>query len=86
MSGGALNYAYYQLEALAEEIAEKLKNNEVQFGNGLTKMEQQEVIAEINNLIADLGSASARVKNLEWWLSGDFGEKDYLDTINQKTI
>lgn len=87
MSGGSLDYAYRHLEALAKEIAGKLENKEVdsRFGNDLAKTEQKIILAEINKLITDLNAVAKRSKNLEWWLSGDYGKEDYIDAITKKT-
>lgn len=83
MSGGSLDYAYRHLENLAEEISEKLKNKEVhsRFRNELSKIEQRKILAEIDKLITDLNSVAKRSKNLEWWLSGDDGDRTYFNEI-----
>jgi|GEM_PF-6026140 len=86
MSGGSLEYAYRHLVNLADEIEGKLENMEVKFGEELSKAEQQKVLEEINKLIIDLRLVANQSRNLEWWLSGDTGDRTYFNEIKQKTI
>lgn len=82
MCGGSLDYAYRNLDNLAEEIGYRLSSNEIQFTDDvLSPEEKQIVLAEVNALIDDLKSVAKRAKNMEWWLSGDTGDREYLEDL-----
>ncbi len=81
MSGGSLNYGFHHLETLADDIKKiKIKFND----NNLNLKERQIIINEIKSLKFNLKNLSKRAKNLEWWLSGDDGDKTYLENILRK--
>ncbi|MBI4929867.1 MAG: Fic family protein [Bacteroidetes bacterium] len=81
MSGGSLEYGYQKLEWLAEEIeAKKIEFN----NNDLTEQQRKIVVNEITSLQKELRVLAQRAKNLEWWLSGDDGDKEYFESIQQR--
>ncbi len=82
MPGGSLDYRYSQIEFLADEIqAYKLVFN---VDDPLTDKEKKILKKGVKQLTADLRIIAARAKDLEWWLSGNFGDKTYFDIIQKE--
>lgn len=54
--------------------------------DGATPEQKEEILAEINSLVAILKDAAFRAKELEWFMSGDTGFESYLKRLsNYKT-
>jgi hypothetical protein len=83
MSGGHLNHQYQRINNLADDIADEM----IVFCPGELTEDQQEVIKkEVKQLEADLRSIAKRAKALEWWMSGDWGDKTYYESIKNKEL
>ena len=51
--------------------------------DGATPEQKEEILSEINSLVATLKDAAFRAKELEWFMSGDTGFESYLRRINE---
>lgn len=79
MSGGYYTYAYFKIRELAENIQEDLeKEKKEDEDNNLS----EEVKAGMSKLILELDDVADKVKALEWFMSGDTGEEDFLREMN----
>jgi len=65
MSGGSLDYFYSQVNILIERIKRHID------------CEDRESIKEEKELISLLKGLSKVLRALEWWYSGDTGQKDF---------
>ena len=83
MSGGSLEYKYFQLLSFAEEIDDKLQEGIDFRDNTLKESEKALIVLGIKNISKDLKKLSEYTKHLEWWLSGDTSARDFLKSIKK---
>ena len=70
----------------AERISRQIPMVEIDRFDGATPEQKEEILAEINSLVATLKDAAFRAKELEWFMSGDTGFESYLRRLsNYKT-
>ena len=90
MSGGVFDYQNYRLNDFVDIInKEVLKPNkqESDYYDNLqdaTKEQAAAIKTECRDLVQVLESTSKRLKNLDWFLSGDDGEETYLEHIAEE--
>jgi hypothetical protein len=83
MSGGSLEYKYFQLLSFAEDIDEKLQKG-LDFSNStLKEPEKALILLGIKSISKDLKKLSEYTKDLEWWLSGDTDASDFLKSTKK---
>ena len=75
MSGGHYNYAYFKIQTLAEEILSDIESTKD--GEGWQVL-SDEVKVAMRKLVTELEAVAKKAKSLEWFLSGDYGEEDFL--------
>lgn len=86
MSGGHFNYLQYNVSQLADDIkAESIKYSSDSDDNEEYKWKKfpDEILKEMKSLSRDLERNYERVHNLDWFLSGDYGEDTYLKCIKE---
>ena len=95
MSGGALEYQYFKVEQLADDIEREFVNDgkykdkdwstgkEIELDRLVDSNAHQRpiILREIKQLVDDLRSCSKRAKELEWYMSGDTGASSYLSRL-----
>ena len=80
MSGGYYTYAYFTLRELAENIQEDLEKEDKD--SNLS----EEVKAGMSKLILELDDVADKAKALEWFMSGDTGEEEFLRIMRPQPI
>ena len=69
MSGGALDYAYEKLDRAIEEMAQYAYDEKHR--------------DRVQEFVDHLEKVSKALRDVEWMLSGDIGEEEMLDSINE---
>jgi hypothetical protein len=84
MSGGSLDYGYQKLQMLADDI----ECSTIHFydEDELTEIQKQEVKNEIEDVVRQLRQLSERAHDIEWWFSGDYGDKTFYNKMKTKPI
>lgn len=80
MSGGHYEYAYCQINDLADHIKDDIDNNQVSDEYGFSYNFSEETMTNMKKLHSMLLLASKLSKEAEWLYSGDTGE----DTFNNE--
>ena len=75
MSGGSLDYFYYRFEEPIEKIEKEIKWGKNKWSS--------EVLSEFQNAIKYLKIAQIYSHNVEWLLSGDYGDNSFLETVKE---
>ena len=87
MSGGAFDYAYFNVEQFADELEFKIKNRHIENVYGeLPYQFSDEVIEKLLKIIPITRKTSKLMKEVEWLYSGDNGEDSFLRNINRISI
>lgn len=79
MSGGSLNYRFRHLDELADEI----ENTYFEFPD-IAPEEEEELLDEINETIIKLRELAQKAHDIEWWLSGDYGDRTFYNNLTGK--
>jgi hypothetical protein len=75
MSGGSLDYFYYRFEEPIEKIKKEIKWGKNKWS--------PEVLSEFQNTIKYLKIAHIYSHNVEWLLSGDYGDDSFLEAVKE---
>ncbi len=81
MSGGSFNYAYSQVQTFAEDLVNKIDENEKPDRYGDAHRFAPEVLSELLVLADDARKLSLRMRAAEWLYSGDIGEETFMKRI-----
>jgi hypothetical protein len=77
MSGGAFDYRDSALTDLQDMIAREI--GYIQYGSNYTDYQYNEKIVEyMKNIVFDLERLSKVIHSLDWFISGDTGEDDFI--------
>ena len=57
---------------------------EVDYFDGATQEQKEEILSEIKSLVSILKDAAFRAKELEWFMSGDTGFESYLKRLKER--
>ena len=76
MSGGHYDYPYHRIWELSENIKHDLEDNEI------SERISQEAKNRMKKLHLELQDVARRVKDLEWFMSGDTGEDDFIASMD----
>lgn len=71
MSGGHYNYTYFRIMELAEDIQRDAEDEDQTLS--------EEMRAKMLEMAAELTRTAAKAKALEWYMSGDTLEADFLE-------
>lgn len=82
MSGGSLDYGYYNVHILADEIDRKFADDNAMLDDVDAKS-KKEILREVESLCRLLRNCGDRARNLEWFLSGDIGVDTYIKRIRE---
>lgn len=95
MSGGHYDYKYMELVYLADEIKgdfskdgkykSEITEKEHDYLSDASEIEKNIILQEVKSLIRSLRFTAKRVKELEWYLSGDHGANSYLTNLSKLT-
>jgi hypothetical protein len=83
MSGGSLDYAYFRLQTLAEDIQEKIDSNHKKDEFGYSDDHSEETICRMKKTVELLIQTSKLSKEVEWLLSGDTGEDTFMERFDK---
>ena len=86
MSGGAFDYRDSVLSDLQDMIAREI--GYIQYGSNYTNYQYKEKTIEyMKTIVKDLGRLSKVIHSLDWFLSGDTSEEEFIseyeDTYNE---
>ena len=86
MSGGAFDYRDSILSDLQDMIAREI--GYIQYGSNYTNYQYKEKTVEyMKTIVKDLGRLSKVIHSLDWFLSGDTSEEEFIseyeDTYNE---
>jgi hypothetical protein len=82
MSGGSLDYGYFKIEMIAEQIEGEIKQNNRLAEYGYADKYRKEVIEKMKEAINKLKEAAIYAKRVEWLVSGDDSEESFLDRLS----
>ena len=83
MSGGSLDYAYFRLQTLAEDIQEEIDSNHTKDEFGFIHDYNEETICRMKKTVELLIQTSKLSKEVEWLLSGDTGEDTFKERFDK---
>lgn len=88
MSGGHFNYNQHKISDIADTIEEIINTNDSQekddFGYEIGRHYKKETIDEFKNGLAILRMASIYAHRIDWLLSGDDGEDNFLKRLKEE--
>ncbi len=76
MSGGSLDYFYFRFEEPLEKISKEIKWEKNKWSS--------EVLSEFQNAIKYLKIAQVYSHDVEWLLSGDYGDDSFLESLKEE--
>lgn len=76
MSGGSLDYFYFRFEEPLEKISKEIKWGKNKWS--------PEVLSEFQNAIKYLKIARVYSHDVEWLLSGDYGDDSFLESLKEE--
>lgn len=82
MSGGAFDYWQYHLTAIADQIEEKIINNNESSYWGLQTY-SDETIKKFKEAIKYLKIAEAYAQRIDWLISGDDSEETFHERLKE---
>ena len=88
MSGGHFDYDQYRIDQIAEDIAQIIRNNKNEeldeWGSKKGYFFPDEVIEEFKKAVKILDTAYVYVQRIDYLLSGDDGEKEFLSRLKDE--
>lgn len=84
MSGGSFDYAYSRVAEFAEKLGRRLDNFDQvnSFGETPDNFEP-EVLAKLRKIEIEAQRLSTLMRAVEWLYSGDYGEKTFLEQVQE---
>ena len=76
MSGGSLDYFYFRFDEPLEKISKEIKWGKNKWS--------PEVLLEFQNALKYLKIAQVYSHDVEWLLSGDYGDDSFLESIKEE--
>ena len=83
MSGGTFNHSQYQLQYIADEIQETVRNNTVKDEYGYCNDFSEETLEEFRIAIKKLREAHVYAQRIDWLLAGDDGEETFHKRLKE---
>jgi hypothetical protein len=77
MSGGYFDYKQYRISEIADDIERVVKHNDIEFNYN------PEIIAKFTEAIKQLRAAQLYARKIDWLLSGDINEDEFLQGLAQ---
>jgi len=86
MSGGHFDYGQSSLSSLAESIREEIQKFSDDGGDEWGRWEKlpDEILQEMKEVEVLLDELYERVHDIDWFLSGDYGEDTFLKLIRER--
>jgi hypothetical protein len=96
MSGGHYGHADFKIRCIKGEIEVDFVNKGKFFceyegkekhhlkDRGANRSQQIRIVNEVDDLLNTLDDVARRVRNLEWFMSGDDGVEEYINQIKGK--
>ena len=84
MSGGHFDYDNFALDRVADDIESAIKNNGVPDEYGYKTEFSKATLSKFKLVANDLRRLSKQVLHIDWLLSGDDGEEQYLNRIKEE--
>ena len=81
MSGGSFDYAYSRVLHFAEELKDKISNNNKEDDYGGKFGFSPETIALLQSIVEDSERTAKLMKAAEWLYSGDTGENGFAASV-----
>jgi len=87
MSGGHYDYTYHRINSLVDDIeldfygeTEESESCAMRL-EGATEEQRVIILSEVDKLIRDLKDVSRRARNLDLYMSGDYGHDSYIGEL-----
>ena len=81
MSGGSFDYAYQRVKTFADDLRDKIDENDKPDRYGDAYRFSPEVLAELTALAADAIRLAIRMRAAEWLYSYDIGEDTFMKRV-----
>lgn len=81
MSGGAFDYNCFKISQFAEELKNKIDENDVEDEYGYVNHFNKETIEKLNQCQRIIELAGQLAHDIEWLYSGDIGEDTFFKRI-----
>ena len=83
MSGDSFNHFYIRMHDFANELEQKINNNNVPNEFGYAENLSDETIANMKTSLLLMKSCAILSHEIEWLYSGDTGEDHFNETFNK---
>jgi hypothetical protein len=83
MSGGKFLYYQYHITMIADEIENRVKNNNIKDEWGNTANFSDEILALFRDGVKALRIAEVYAQRIDWLLSGDDGEETFAERLKE---
>jgi hypothetical protein len=86
MSGGHFDYKQYEMNMIANEIEQMVKNNGRkkvdEWGHPMYPSYPPEIIERFKDAVYVIRKGAVYAQRIDWLVSGDDGEDNFLDRLN----
>lgn len=85
MSGGSISpeYCYYQVHQFADELENRIENNEVKDEYGYAPGYPEEVLVYLREQVVNLRKISEVMRAVDYLFAGDHGIDSFMNTIRR---
>ena len=83
MSGGHFDYKQYNLDYIADEIEQLIRNNRVEDQYGYSRNFSEETLKEFERAIQMIKVAAVYAQRIDWLVSGDDSEKAFHERLEE---
>lgn len=83
MSGGHFDYKQYNLDYIADEIEQLIRNNDKKDRYGYSNSFSKETLEEFEKAIQALKVAAVYAQRIDWLVSGDDSEEAFHERLEE---
>ena len=83
MSGGRFNYKQYELDYIADEIEQAIRDNKKLDEWGYCADFPEEIIEQFKKSVYLIRQAAIHAQRIDWLLSGDDGEQSFFRRLEE---
>ena len=83
MSGGHFDYKQYNLDYIADEIEQLIRNNNEKDQYGYSRNFSEETLKEFEQAIQAIKIAAVYAQRVDWLVSGDDSEKAFHERLKE---
>jgi hypothetical protein len=83
MSGGSFDYNCFRISQFAEELKNRIDENDHEDEYGYASRFNKETIEKLNQCQRIIELAGQLAHDIEWLYSGDIGEETFMKRLNE---